>query len=140
MTLVTARWSSAGQGNNYNTATGTFTAAGKNELTLMTQAWQHYLTLTKNPDPNVAILAARGYGQLGQYSQQAQAWDLQTLANPTAAKGYECLAAAAYAAKQTRKGDLAAAKALSLVPKATAATLKLQLKQAKTDPTVAQSC
>lgn len=138
--LVSARWSSAGQGNNYDTATGTFTTSGHKELTAMTQAWQHYLTLTKHPDPNLAILAARGYGQLGQYANQASAWEIMTLANPNAAKGFECLAASAYAAKQTRKGDLAAAKALSLVPKTTAATLKLQLNQAKTNPQIAQTC
>jgi hypothetical protein len=138
--LVQARWSTAGQGGDYDTSTQAFTAAGRKELTLMGQDWQRYLSLTKKPDPDLAVLAARAYGQLGQYANQAGAWEIQTIANPSAAKGFECLAAAAYAAKQTRKGDLAAAKALSLVPKTTQATLKLQLNQAKTNPQVAQSC
>jgi predicted Zn-dependent protease len=138
--LVSARWSNAGQGNNYNASTGTFTASGRKELTLLSQDWQRYLKLTKKPDPTVMILAARSYGQLGQYANAADAWELQTVTSPTAPKGYECLAATAYAAKQTRKGDLAAAKALTLVPKSTAATLKLTLNQAKTNPQVAQSC
>jgi hypothetical protein len=138
--LVQARWSNAGQGSNYDTATGTFTASGRKELAALATTWQKYLTLTKNPDPNVAILAARAYGQLGQYSNQADAWELQTVAEPNTAKGYECLAAAAYAAKETRKADLAAAKALSLVPQAQRATLKLALNQAKTNPQVAQTC
>jgi hypothetical protein len=138
--LVQARWTSAGQGSNYDTATASFTASGKQELAAMTQAWQRYLALTKKPNPDLAVLAARGYAALGNYAQEAQAWELVTLASPTAAKGYECLAASAYAAKQTRKGDLAAAKALTLVPKAAQPTLKLQLQQAKTNPQVAQSC
>jgi predicted Zn-dependent protease len=138
--LVEARWSNAGQGSNYDTATQTFTASGRNELVLLGQAWQRYLQLTKNPNPDVAILAARAYGQLGQYADQASAWELQTLSSPNAAKGYECLAASAYAAKETRKGDLAAAKALSLVPKVSRPTLKLELAQAKTNPQIAQTC
>ncbi len=138
--LVQARWDNAGQGNNFNSSTGTYTAAGKQELTLLTQAWQRYLHLTKNPNPELAILAARAYAQLGDYANQANAWDLETLASPGEVKGYECLAAAAYAAKETRTGDLATAKALSLVPKASRSTVKQELQQAKTNPQVAQSC
>jgi predicted Zn-dependent protease len=104
------------------------------------QAWQRYLALTKKPDPNLAILAARAYAALGNYAGEASAWELYTAANPTQAKGYECLAVSAYAAKQTRKGDLATAKALSLVPKLQRTVLKGQLTQAKTQPQVAQQC
>ena len=55
-------------------------------------------------------------------------------------KGFECLAVSAYAAGQTRKGDLASAKALSLVPKAQQTLLKNQINTAKTQPSVAQQC
>jgi predicted Zn-dependent protease len=139
--LVNARWASAtSNSNNYNSSTGVFTTSGKKELAATTAAWQRYLQLNKHPDPTLAILAARAYAQLGQYSGSAGAWEIQTLANPTSAKGYECLAASAYAAKQTRKGDLALAKALSMVPKLSRTTLKSQITAAKTTPTVAQSC
>jgi hypothetical protein len=138
--LVSARWSNASTGSNYNPNTNSFSAGGRKELLNTTTAWQRYTQLTKNPDPNVAILAARAYGALGQYSSEANAWEIQAAANPSAAKGYECLAAAAYAAKQTREGDLALAKALSLVPKASRATLKTEIQAAQTQPTVAQSC
>jgi predicted Zn-dependent protease len=137
--LVEARWTSAGEGSNYDSATQTFTASGKKKLTQATQAWQRYLQLTQKPNPNVAILAARAYSQLGNYKGEAQAWDYKTIAQPDL-KGYECLAAASYAAKQTRKGDLAAAKALSLVPKSSRATIKTELTSAKTNPQIAQSC
>jgi hypothetical protein len=138
--LVQARWTAAGQGSNVDPSTGAFTASGRKELSALAQAWQKYASLAKNPDPNVAILAAPAYGQLGQYAQAADAWEVQTQAEPNAAKGYVCLAASAYAANQGRKGDLAAAKAESLVPKASRAAIKLQLQQAKTSPTLAQSC
>jgi len=136
--LVQARWTTASQEVDQNT--GQLTAAGKKELASTTAAWQKYLTLTKKPDPNVAILAARAYGLVANYAGAAGAWEIQATANPTVPKGYECLAATAYAANQTRKGDLAMAKALSLLPKAQRLSVKQTLQQAKTNPQVAQSC
>ena len=135
--LLQARWSSAGQGSNFNTSTG-FTASGKRELTGATQAWQRYLALTKSPDPGLAIVAAHAYAALGDYSGSAGAWEQETLASPTSAKGYECLAAASYAARQTRKGDLASAKALSLIPKAQQLQIKQAFQQAKSSASAAQ--
>jgi predicted Zn-dependent protease len=139
--LVNARWINAtSNSNDFNQSTSTFTDAGKKELANTTDAWQRYLSLVKNPDPNLAVLAARAYAQLGDYGNSASAWEIQSQANPTAAKGYECLAATAYAAKQTRKGDLALAKAMSLVPKLSRTTLKNEITAAKTTPSVAQGC
>jgi hypothetical protein len=136
--LVQARYINATQGGNYDVNTGTFTAAGKKELAGATQAWQRYLQLTKTPDQNLTILAARGYAGLGQYGQSADTWERETLLNPTQAKGYECLAVTSYAASQTRKGDLATTKALSLVPKAQQTQIKQSLQQAKSSPSSAR--
>jgi hypothetical protein len=138
--LLQARYSTATQSNNFNSTTGQFTAAGERELKAATQAWQKYIALTKAPDTTTAILAARSYGLLANYAGEASAWEAVTQASPGELKGYECLAASAYAAKQNRKGDLAAAKAVSLVPKAQQFELKQQLNQAKTNPAIAQSC
>ncbi len=138
--LVQARWTSAGQGSNFDTTTGTFTNSGKRELAGATQAWNQYLTLTKSPNSDLAVLAARAYTALGNYAPAATAWEIVARDNPTQPKGFECLAATAYAAKQTRKGDLAAARAVTLVPKVQQLTLKQALTQAKTNPQVAQSC
>jgi hypothetical protein len=138
--LVTARWENATSGSNYSSTTGTFTAAGHKELTATTTAWQHYLTLTKVPSPDLATLAGRAYAQLGDYADSASAWETVSAASPNSAKGYECLAVSAYAAKQTRKGDLALAKALSLVPSLSRTTLKTDIQAAKTSPSVAKSC
>jgi hypothetical protein len=138
--LLQARWTSAGQGANFNNSTGQFTKSGLNELKLGTQAWQRYLQLEKSPDPNLAVVAARAYAGQQNYAGEASAWDIETSADPTVVKGFECLAVSAYAAGQTRKGDLASAKALSMVPKAQQTLLKNQLTAAKTQPSVAQQC
>lgn len=137
--LVSARWENAST-NGFDSATNAYTAAGKKDLTLATQDWQRYLQLTNNPDPNLAILAARAYEALADYSGAANAWEINAGANPSEVKGYECLAVNAYAAGQTRKGQLAQDKALSLTPKADQATLKSSIESAKTTPSIAQSC
>jgi broad specificity polyphosphatase/5'/3'-nucleotidase SurE len=138
--LINARWADAATGTNYNSTTGAFSADGKKELAGTTDAWQHYASLTKKPDPNFAELAARAYNNLGNYSAGAGAWEIVSAADPSSAHGFECLAASAYAAKQTRKGDLALDKALSLTPKLSRATLKTQVQAAKTTPSIAASC
>src|SRR5947209_1221327 len=135
---VRARWTTAGQGSTLTPSPRTSPAAGQKELNNPTQAWQRYLSLTSKPDPNLAVLAARAYAALGNYSGEASAWEIETLANPSEAKGFECLAVSSYAAMQNRKGDLASAKALSLVPKLQRLTLKSQLQSAKTTPQIAQ--
>jgi hypothetical protein len=138
--LIAARWANATTGSNYNSSTGAFTATGKKELAATTGDWQHYLTLTKKPDSNLAILAAEAYAREANYAGAAGAWQVASAANPSSVRGYECLAANAYAAKQTRVGDLALAKALPLVPKLQRASLKSQIQAAKKTPSVAQSC
>ena len=138
--MVQARWDSAGQGSDFDSATGTFTTAGKQELAATTQAYERYQPLVKTVDPSIAILAARAYAAQGNYAGAAGAWEQVTLAAPTETKGFQCLAVTAYAAKQTRKGDLAAAKAVSLAPQASRLTLNQELQQAKTNPAIAQSC
>ena len=78
--------------------------------------------------------------RMGNYAGEATAWEVETIATPSAAKGFECLAASAYAAKQTRKGDLALAKALSLVPKAQRTLLKTQIQRPRPSRRSPQQC
>ena len=59
-------------------------------------------------------------------------------ANPNQATAYECLAFNAYGASQSRKGDLASAKALTLLPKAGQTSIKHAFTQAKSSPQTAQ--
>jgi hypothetical protein len=139
--LIQARWSNARSNSaDISSTTGQFTAAGNKELTTLGQDYQRYKALVKQPDANVAILAARAYQYVGNYSAASNAWSDITAANPNEATAFECLAANAYAASNTRTGDLASAKALSLVPKAQRTLLQSNINKAKTDPTVAQSC
>jgi hypothetical protein len=136
--LIQARWDAAKQTGDYDVNTGTFTAAGRKELTLETQDWQRYLQLTKSPDSTIATLAARAYAGLGNYAGEASAWEIVTLADPSISHGFQCLAVSAYAAGQTRKGDLASSKAVSLVEKPQQLALRNQLRQAKSNKQTAQ--
>jgi hypothetical protein len=139
--LVQARWSNATSNSaDFTASTGQFTAQGKQELATLGQDYQRYRQLASQPDPTIAILAARAYEYAGNYASSASAWEDVSAANPNQASAFECLAANAYAAHQTRKGDLASTKALSLVPKVQRTLLKQRLDQAKTNPQVAQSC
>ena len=84
--------------------------------------------------------AARAYGVLGDYKNEASAWEAAAAANPTSVAAYKCLAASPYASKEPNKGDLAAAKVQSLVSKAQRSLVKVQIQQAKTNPQIAQQC
>jgi hypothetical protein len=132
--LVEDQWSTASQAPDYSSTVG-FTAKGKAELTSLVANWTHYLTLTKSPDTSTAEIVSRAYYALGNYAGETNAWQVFANGNPTVAKGFECLAASAYAAKETRVGELAAAQALTLTPKAQRLTLKTSLNAAKTTPT-----
>jgi Fe-S cluster biosynthesis and repair protein YggX len=137
--LLTARYQNASS-VGFDSNTNTYTNVGKQELAKATDAWQRYLTLTKNPTNNLSIVAANAYATLGDYAKESQAWDYATQADATSPKSFECLAISAYAAKQNRTGDLAAAKALSMVPKSTRKTIQQQINTAKTTPALAQTC
>jgi hypothetical protein len=137
--LVSARWTSAtGDNANYDSTTGQFTAAGKKELASLIAAWDRYQALTKSPQANTAILAARAYAKLNQYSSAAGAWETVAAGNPNEASAFECLTVNSYAAGDTRKGDLAAAKAEELLPKANRTTIKQTFTQAKAQKSTAQ--
>ena len=138
--LVQADWTAAGQGSNYNSSTSTYTASGKQQLRRTVQAWDRYLQLVKTPNFDIAILAGEAYAELTDYSNEATAWQYVASAQPSSARAFECVALASYAAKETRVGDLAAAKAVGLVPKLQKLTLKQELQAAKTQPTLAQQC
>lgn len=139
--LINASYTSAtGDAADYNSTTNTFTAAGRKALATTVGAWQHYQSLTKTPDPTLATLSARAYAQLGDYASAANVWQVEIQSQPGVAKGYECLAVNAFAAKNNRLGELALGKALSLTAQAGQATLKTEILAAKAEPTIAQTC
>ena len=105
-----------------------------------TDAWQKYVSLTKSPDPTPRHLRRPRLRHAGPVLQRGQRLGDRHRGRSDRRQGFECLAMTAYAAKQTRKGDLAAAKATSLVPKASRQAITTQIRPAKTQPSAAQFC
>ena len=98
------------------------------------QALRKNFTATVTP-----VLAGLAGGESsGSYSNEAAAWETVASGNPKEATAFECLAVSSYAASDTRKGDLAAQKAESLLPKANSTTIKQTFTQAKAQPSAAQ--
>lgn len=138
--LLTAYYVTAG--SESNSTTGVYSHAGKLLLAKAGAAWQQYLKASGNqPSLNNSELAARLYQTLGQWSDEVNAWNYAAQVASPAARltPYYCLALSAYAAKQTAKGDLAAAKAVTLTPKLQRLTQKQALQAAKASPTTAQT-
>ena len=96
--LAQARYDDAGQGGGYDQSTQAYTAAGKRELAAAGQAWQRYLQLDKHPDSTLARIMAEAYEDIGDYTHEAQAWQIVAAANPGVATYYEYIAVAAYQA------------------------------------------
>jgi hypothetical protein len=113
----------------YDDQKQTFTADGRVQLASATRAWERYLALNPpHPNGDVAGMMARAYGSTGldQPTNAADAYEIFTQAHPSAAT-YGQLAQLSYVAGQSRKGDLAAAKAVSLAPKPQQKLVKQQL-------------
>jgi hypothetical protein len=132
-TVTRLRYQQAGQGDKYDQTTGQFTAAGKRELAKAAQAWSRYLALKPpKPDPNVAALMIQAFGPLGlnRAKDGVLAAEIVAEARPSAQTFYQ-LALFAYAAGQTRKGDLAGKRAVELAPPDQRAAVKAQIDAAK---------
>lgn len=131
--LTRLRYQQAGQGDNYDQETGQFTADGKRELAQAAQAWSRYLALKPpKPDANVAALMLQAFGPLGlnRARDGVVAAEIVADARPSSQTFYQ-LALFAYAAGQTRKGDLAGERAVELAPKDQRAAVKAQIDAAK---------
>jgi hypothetical protein len=131
--LIRARYSKALAVGVTDPNSTTFSAKGKAELRQAADAWRQYQAL--NPKPSdaqtqVASLMQNAFIALGDASGATGAAEIVALGRPS--KGtYANLATLAYQAGQTRKGDLAAKKALSMTPKDLRQSLKAELDQAK---------
>jgi hypothetical protein len=137
--LTRARYQTAGLGENFdqtaNRGIGAFTAEGREKLATAAAAWQRYLTLEpEEPDTTLARLMATAYseGGLNDPAQAANAMEIVTEAQPSAS-AYATLAQYAYLANQLRKGDLAAARAVQLAPRAQRRLVRSQLTLFKRD-------
>jgi hypothetical protein len=131
--LARARYQLAGQGENYDQARGTFTAKGRRQLSQAAQAWERHLALAgSRPDPAVARFMVQAYGPAGlnEPAKGVRAAEVVAEAQPSS-QTYFQLAVYAYAAGQTRKGDLAGARAVQLAPADQRAAVKSQVDAAK---------
>ena len=128
-TLARLHYQQAGQGDNYDQGTGQFKSGGRAELRQAAAAWERYLKLQQaRPDPNLAALMVQAYAPtaLNQPTAGVEAAEIVADARPSAQSFFQ-LAVFAYAAGQTRKGDLAAQKAVQKTPSTDRPSVKSQL-------------
>jgi hypothetical protein len=131
--LARSRYNLAGQGENYDQQRGAFTTKGRRQLAEAARAWERYLALEPpKPDASVALLMSRAYGPSGlnQPANAVRAAEIAADAQPSSQAYYQ-LALYAYAAGQTRKGDLAGRRAVELAPPDARGAVKAQVDAAK---------
>jgi tetratricopeptide (TPR) repeat protein len=133
--LARAQAQIAGTGDNYDQNTG-YTKDAQDDLRAADRAWQKYLSLKPaKVDGNVASVMVQIYVQPGGLNSAEKAVAAQEYvidSQPESYGLYAQLAQYAYAAGQTRKGDLAAKKAVELAPEDQKNTLKQSLDEVKT--------
>ena len=136
--LAQARLRLANVGDNLDSETGTYTAEGQRQLKSAGAAWDKYVALKPTtPDERLARQMAQAYVSIGNANAAVGAQEVLTEIDPTQ-QTYQNLALLAYQAGQTRKGDLAAAKAVSLAPKEDQKDLKTSLDSAKSQAALQQ--
>jgi len=128
----------AGAGENYNNTAGTFTSKASGLLHEAAQDWQHYLVINpRNPSADIASLMLQVYGGPGGLNEPASAvtvLQIMISARPPSEALYADLAQFAYKAHNTRQGDLASSKAVSLAPKAERGVIRTRLAAIKKNP------
>jgi hypothetical protein len=131
--LTRVRFQQAGSGDGFDQNQGVFTDKGKAELQGAETAWDKYLTLTEKPDDTVASLMVQAFSSAGLNEPDKAVSAMEIILDRRQATGplYVQLAALAYQAGQTRKAELASAKALSLTPKDDREQIKAQLDGAR---------
>ena len=136
--LTQARLRLANVGDNFDPAKSDYTAAGKRQLTAAGTAWDKYLALKPaKPDESAARQMIQAYIALGKPDKAVSTQEVLTEVDPTQ-QTFTNLAILAYQAGQTRKGDLAAGKAVDLAPKDQQKNVKSQLDQIKSQAAVQQ--
>ena len=135
--LLNAQLHEAG-GEAYVTRSGAVTEKGKELYAQIAQSWRRYLALNPtNPSTRISKEVLQVFTEEGLNDPAAAVQVLQIIvgAEPNSAHYYSFLAAYAYKAHNTRVGDLAAQKAVGLVPSVDRPRLKSQLAALKKNPT-----
>jgi hypothetical protein len=136
--LARAHLQIASVGDNFDPAKSDYTAAGKRQLAAAGQAWDKYTALNpKKPDQGLARQMIQAFTSLNQPAKAVAAQEIVTEVDGTQ-QTFTNLALLAYQAGQTRKGDLAANKAVSLAPKKQRKDLKKQLDAVKSQAQLQQ--
>jgi hypothetical protein len=136
--LADARIHEANGSEFYEEAKAQFTSQGKELLTKVADAWDRYVALNPSkPDATVAQEMLRVFGEegLNQPAAAVEVMQLVIAAKPPSAALYGRLAAYAYQAKNTRVGDLASQKTISLTPAAQRKKVEAELERIKKNPT-----
>ncbi|MGO9319553.1 MAG: hypothetical protein ACLQBY_01945 [Solirubrobacteraceae bacterium] len=121
----------------YETSSGAVTSKGKELFRQAAQAWTSYLALNPaKPDIELAQLMETVYGETGlnEPAKEVEILQLAVAAKPADAALYAALAEYAYKAHNTRVGDLASGKAVSLSPVADRTRVKDELAEIKANP------
>jgi len=137
VSLTTAQLHEAGSEEYFSSATNQYTSKGKALLVEVASSWNSYLALNpEHPNPELAekMLAVFGEEGLNQPAAAVQVLQIVIATKPPSEQRYAALAEYSYKAHNTREGDLAAAKAVSLAPAAQRKQLKTELELLKKNP------
>jgi hypothetical protein len=113
------------------------TSKGKELYVQAAQAWESYVALNPpKPNPELAQLMVTVFGAegLNQPARAVAVLQIVVAARPTSAALWAALAEYAYRANNTRIGDLAAGKAVSLAPASERVRVKNELAEVKKSP------
>lgn len=131
--LARAQYAVATSGDNFDQQNGLFKEGALEPLEGSTKAWERYLKLDpKKIDIEVANVVVRAYDGLQEYEEAADTQELILDARPSSG-GYAQLATYAYLAEQTKKGDLAAERAIELAEKNRKKAVERRLDKIKKD-------
>jgi tetratricopeptide (TPR) repeat protein len=123
-------------GENYDQSTASFTPKGLAKLREAAAAWEKYLALDPpKPDPDVANIMVQAFGPSGLNELEKAVSAMEIVVDQRRPQTYQLfaqLAQLAYLAGQTRKGDLAADKAIELAPKDQKEQVKSTMESIKT--------
>jgi hypothetical protein len=139
--LANAQLHEAG-GEAYVSQTGGVTSKGKELFSQVAHSWESYLALNPpKPNPELAQRMVTVFSEEGLNEPAAAVQVLQIVvaARPTSAALYASLAEYAYKAHNTRVGDLASEKAVSLAPAGQRPRLRTELKALKKNPSGSQT-
>src|SRR5918998_889130 len=112
--LARAKFNLAGQTDGFNQQTGEFSGEARTVVVDATRAWEQHLKLAgEKPNADIAARLTQAFIVLDQPDKAVRTQEIviDSLENPGFGQ-YASLAQYAYLAGQTRKGDLAAQKAI----------------------------